>query len=106
MLNSKNNIQYGNPKKLKYWKQELEKLAVLSFLFLSYVKWHRCKMKIYNLIDEQKRFAGFKATTEIGEQEDDCVISYLGIRKILEKFGGQLMGLDILLEGEWELWNN
>lgn len=60
-------------------------------------------MKIYNIIDEQRKFVGFKATTEIGEQEDNYILSYLAIRKILEKFGGQLMGLDILLEGEWDL---
>ena len=67
------------------------------------IKNETIKMKIYNLIDEQRRFVGFKATTEIGEQEDDYTLSYLGIRKILEKFGWQLMGIDILLEGEWDL---
>jgi hypothetical protein len=60
-------------------------------------------MKIYNLIDEQGRFVSFTATTEIGEQENNYTISYLGARKILEDMGNQLMGLDVLLEGGWDL---
>ena len=37
--------------------------------------------KIYNRLDEQGRYCGFKATTEEGMQEDTTLYSYLYCRK-------------------------
>ena len=42
-------------------------------------------MKIYNEIDDQGRYYGFKATTEIGKQVDMPTHSYLYVRKILQE---------------------
>ena len=42
-------------------------------------------MKIYNIIDYQGRYCGFKATTEMGKQVDTHGYSYLYIRERLQE---------------------
>jgi len=50
-------------------------------------------MKIYNIIDEQNRFLGFKSTTEEGIQEDSHTYSYLYCREQYKEVG-MVMGLE------------
>lgn len=53
-------------------------------------------MKIYNTIDELKRFVEFNATLEYGTQQDTHTISYLYAREELKKLG-EVMGLEKLI---------
>ena len=60
-------------------------------------------MKIYNFLDEGKRFYKIASTREKGKQENIITKSYLFKRKRLEEMGF-LMGLDkMLLEEEISL---
>ena len=57
------------------------------------------KMKIYNIIDEQNRYCGFKVTTEIGMQVDSHTYSYLFAREQYKEIG-EVMGLEKGLKDE------
>ncbi len=50
-------------------------------------------MKIYNEIDEQGRYCGFKATTETGKQVNTRTHSYLYVRKLSQEVRVE-MGFD------------
>jgi len=51
------------------------------------------KLKIYNEIDEQRRYNGFIATLETGEQVNTHGYSYLFMREQYQKMG-LIMGLE------------
>ena len=62
-------------------------------------------MKIYNIIDDQGRYCGFKATTEMGEQVDINGYSYLYLREQLQEVRVE-MGLENQLEKNGTKNNN
>ena len=57
-------------------------------------------MKIYNEIDDQGRYYGFKATTETGEQVNTHGYSYLYIREQLQESEME-MGLERMFNPTW-----